>query len=223
MKISIIIPVYNEEKYIKKCLDSLLNQIEKPDEIIIVDNNCTDKTISIVKKYPVKIVAEKKQGIVFARNKGFNIATGDILARCDADSVLPHDWVKKIKENFTKNKINGLTGPIIFYDLPFKTSFYSILYMKIMRFLQNGETLLGPNMAITKKIWEKIKNKVCVNEKMIHEDIDISLHIKDVGGKIKYDYKLIAFISGRRIKKKPQSFFIEYPIRLIKNIYFHKK
>lgn len=227
MKISVIIPVYNEEKYIKKCLDSLKNQIIKPDEIIVVDNNCTDKTLKIVKKFsnklPIKIASEKKQGMIFARNKGFNIASGDILARCDADSILPSNWIKKIKENFAKENIDGLTGPVIFYDLPFKTKFYSILYMKVMKILQNGETLIGPNMAMTKKIWQKIKDEVCIDEKKVHEDIDLSLHIKKVEGKIKYDWQLIAFISGRRIKQKPQSFFIEYPIRLIKTIYFHKK
>src|SRR3989304_3585243 len=61
MKVSVVIPVYNEEKYIKNCLDSLMNQTEKPDEIIVVDNNCTDKTVSIVKKYKrIKIIQEKK-------------------------------------------------------------------------------------------------------------------------------------------------------------------
>ncbi|MGB9707129.1 MAG: glycosyltransferase, partial [Microgenomates group bacterium] len=158
-----------------------------------------------------------------ARNIGFNTASGDILARCDADSILPPNWIKKIKEDFYKDKIDGLTGPVIFYDLPFKTPFYSILYMKLIRIIQNGEILIGPNMAISKKIWQKIKNNVCLDEKKIHEDIDLSLHINDIGGKIKYDWQLIAFISGRRIKKKPHSFFVEYPILLIKNIYFHKK
>ena len=51
MKVSVVIPVYNEEKYIKNCLESLMKQEEKPDEIIVVDNNCTDETINIVKKY----------------------------------------------------------------------------------------------------------------------------------------------------------------------------
>lgn len=106
MKISVIIPVYNEEKYIVPCLKSLLKQEEKPDEIIVVDNNCTDKTIPLVRKYPVKIVKEKKQGIVFARNHGFNIATGDIIARIDADSTAPKNWVQTIKKNFSKEKKN---------------------------------------------------------------------------------------------------------------------
>jgi glycosyltransferase involved in cell wall biosynthesis len=225
-KVSVVIPVYNEEKYIGPCLDSLEKQIEKPDEIIIVDDNCTDKTTSIVKKYkkslPIKIVKEKKLGIVFARNTGFSKAKGDILARCDADSVLPKNWIKKIKENFSKNKIDGLTGPIIFYDFFLKTSFFSKIYLILMKILQKGETLLGPNMAISKKIWEKIKKEVCFDEKNIHEDIDLSLHILKNKGKIIYDFNLIVYASSRRIVKTPWIFFLNYPWRLIKNLVSHR-
>jgi glycosyltransferase involved in cell wall biosynthesis len=207
-------------------LDSLEKQIEKPDEIIIVDDNCTDNTINIVKKYkkslPIKIVKEKKLGIVFARNTGFNEAKGDILARCDADSVLPKNWIKKIKENFSKNKIDGLTGPIIFYDFFLKTSFFSKIYLILMKILQKGETLLGPNMAISKKIWKKIKKEVCFDEKNIHEDIDLSLHILKNKGKIIYDFNLIVYASARRITKTPWIFFLNYPWRLIKNLVSHR-
>jgi len=226
MKLSVIIPVYNEEKYIEKCLERLKRQTEKPDEVIIIDNNCSDKTISIAKKYKksvsIKIVKEKKQGIVFARNRGFDEAKGDILARCDADSILPSDWVKKIKENFSKNKIDGLTGPVIFYDLFIKTSIFTKSYLFLMKILQKGEVLLGPNMAITKNIWKKIKNEVCLNEKDIHEDIDLSLHILRNKGKIMYDFDLIVYVSARRIVKTPWIFFINYPWRLIKNVFFHR-
>ena len=225
-KISVIIPVYNEEKYIKACLDSLINQNEKPDEIIIVDNNCNDKTIDIIKKYkeklPIKIIKEKKQGMIFARNRGFNEAEGNILARCDADSILPPNWVKKIKKNFLKNKIDGLTGPIIFYDFFLKSAFFSKIYLILMKILQKGETLLGPNMAISKKIWEKIKNEVCLNEKDIHEDIDLSIHILKNKGKIYYDLKLVVYTSARRIMKTPFIFFINYPLRLVKSLLSHR-
>ena len=226
MKVSLIIPVFNEEKYITLCLESLEKQIEKPNEIIIVDNNCTDNTINIVKKYkkslPIKIVKEKKKGVVFARNRGFSKAKGDILARCDADSILPKNWIKKIKEDFSKNKIDGLTGPIIFYDFLLKTSFFSKIYLLLMKILQKGETLLGPNMAISKKIWEKIKKEVCFDEKNIHEDIDLSLHILKNNGKIIYDFNLIVYASSRRITKTPWIFFLNYPWRLIKNLFSHR-
>jgi len=225
-KVSVVIPVYNEEKYIGPCLESLEKQIDKPNEIIIVDNNCTDNTIEIVKKYmnslPLKIIKEKKQGLVFARNTGFNKAKGDILARCDADSVLPPNWIKKIKENFSKNKIDGLTSPIIYYDFFLKTAFFSKIYLILMKILQKGEVLLGPNMAISKKIWEKIKKEVCFDEKNIHEDIDLSLHILKNKGRIFYDWQLIVYTSARRIIKAPWIFFLNYPWRLVKNLLSHR-
>lgn len=64
MKISLVVPVYNDEKLISKLLDSLCLQTKIPNEIIFCDNNCTDKSIDIVKKYinklPIKIIKETK-------------------------------------------------------------------------------------------------------------------------------------------------------------------
>ncbi|MDH7476124.1 MAG: glycosyltransferase family A protein [Microgenomates group bacterium] len=226
MTISLIIPVFNEEKYIKKCLESLCQQIKKPEEIIIVDNNCTDKTINIVKKFsqklPLKIIKEKKQGMTYARNCGFNDAQYEILARCDADTILPLDWIKKIDNNFKKEKIDALTGPIYFYDLPFKNIPYTNFLLDVYKLIRRGEeSLIGPNMAITKKIWLKIKNKVCLDNQKIHEDIDLSIHIYKEGGRVKRDPTLLVAASGRRIKYNPLSFFVEYPIRLYKTLALH--
>lgn len=223
MKISVVIPAFNEEQYINKCLSSLVKQQKKPDEIIIVDNNCTDRTIQIAKKYPVKIVKEKKQGMIPARNKGYNEASGEIIARCDADAVPPKDWIRKINENFAKKNIDALTGPIIFYDLLFKTTFFANIFFDFMKFVQKGkEIVIGPNMALSKKIWQKIKNEVCLEDNDVHEDIDMAIHIIKNSGKIYRDPSLISYISGRRIRHNPLSFFIEYPIRLIKTFRSHK-
>lgn len=222
MRISVVIPVYNEEQFIGKCLTSLQNQIIMPDEIILVDNNCTDRTIEIAKKYKVKIVRETEQGIVHARNKGFNAAQFDIIVRTDSDAILPPDWIKKIKNNFENNNIDAVTGTAIFIDLPFKTTLYTDFYLNLMKFLQNGrETLNGPNLAITKKIWDKVKNKTCNNDKQVHEDVDLACHILKESGMIKRDQSLVIKVSARRIKYNPVSFFIEYPLRLIKTLRKH--
>lgn len=223
INISVVIPVFNEEQHISSCLDSLIKQEVKPDEIIIVDNNSTDKSMRLAKKYPMRIVSEKKQGMIYARNTGFNTASYEIIVKCDADTIVPFDWIKRIKHNFEKEKIDALSGPIYFNDLPLvnESTLPTRVYAQFMKTIQRHETLLGPNMALTKKIWEIIKNEVCLDDKKVHEDIDLAIHIKQHHGKIKFDPELKVYTSGRRIKNNPLSFFVEYPIRVLKTLKSH--
>jgi glycosyltransferase involved in cell wall biosynthesis len=225
MKVSAVIPAYNEEKYIGSCLEGLTNQIEKPDEIIVVDNNCTDKTCEIAQKFNVKIVKEKNQGMIYARNAGFNAAKYEIIARTDADSYVPKNWIKLIKENFAENNnLVGLSGPASFYDFPISRKLeYSQWQTKIMfAFIKTKikhSTLYGPNMAIRKSAWEKIKNEVCLNDKLVHEDTDLAIHLGKVG-EIKIDSRLIIDTSFRRYKK-PYTYF-EYLRKLFTTFEQHK-
>ena len=121
MTISIIIPAHNEERYISLCLESIMAQTVLPDEIIVVDNNCDDCTVDIASRYPVKVVHEKRRGIIVARNAGFNAAGSEIIARTDADTILAPDWISRVKERFASAQIDALVGVAGLYDLPFST------------------------------------------------------------------------------------------------------
>lgn len=227
MKVSIVIPAYNEEKIIKKALDSVINQVEAAEEIIVVDNNSTDKTAEIAKKLGVKVVREEKQGMTPARNRGFNTAKYDIIARIDADVVVPPDWVKRIRKNFETKRIDALSGPLILADAPeiiSKTPFPSKLYLDSLRMLSKGKRyLMGPNMSLTNDIWVHVRDIVNMDDSKVHEDIDLSLKILKIGGIIGYDKKLIVNGSVRRMIKNPKSFFIEYPKRMITTFRENKK
>ena len=225
MKVSIIIPVYNEEKLIKNCLGSLMKQEEKPDEIIVVDNNCVDRTISIVKKFKgVKVIQEKKQGTAHARNAGFNAANSDILARCDADTIVPVDWIKKIKNDFSQDSsLCGISMPICLNDVPVirQSTFIFYAYMFIPRLMIGVYPFFGPSYAIKKTVWNKVKDKICLDDTKVHEDIDLCLHVKKYG-KIFHDGRTIVASSARRIINNPLSFFGEYNIRFFKMFYSHR-
>lgn len=224
MKISVIISVYNEEKYIKACLGSLMKQEEKPDEIIVVDNNCTDKTIDIVKKFPgITIIKEKKQGMTPARNAGFNYAKGDILVKCDADSEFPKNFIKETKIAFSKHpNYAGLTTPVYFGDLAVvkKLTWLYYVYLLVPKLIIGDYPLNGPGYAITKKVWNKVKSEICLDDKKVHEDIDLSFHIVKYG-RIFFLKKCLIKASARRIKNNPQSFFGEYQTRFIKMLSTH--
>ncbi len=223
-RVSVVIPVYNEEVFIERCITSLLKQTVPPDEIIIVDNNSTDKTAAIVRRFPVKIVTEHTQGITFSRNRGFDAAGFEIIARCDADSYAPGNWVQKIKSVFSSQNIDALTGPIIYYDLPSVMKAFVRLYAESMKIaLRGNDVLMGPNMCITSKLWRQIRAAVCTDNTKVHEDIDLTIHIVHAHGSILRDNQLIMYSSARRIVKNPLSFFIEYPIKIYSTFTNHHK
>ena len=98
--ISIIVPVYNAEKTIKACIDSLLKQTYDNYEIIAVDNNSKDETKGILQSYNGKIrfLTEEKQGSFAARNTGVRNSEGEILAFIDADCIAENKWLEKLTE-----------------------------------------------------------------------------------------------------------------------------
>ncbi len=225
MKVSVVIPAYNEEKYIKACIDSIINQQEPADEIIVVNNNSTDSTVDIAGQYPVRIVNEEEQGMIQARNRGFNEAQYDIIARTDADTIVPPDWIAKIKKTFENEQLIALSGPSYFYETPAHLSSKTVYnlhkpYFRIMREVLRHDCLYGPNMALRKSGWNQIKNQVCLNNNDIHEDIDLAIHIAPFGD-IKFDKTLIVNSSFRRFKRFQP--YLEYPHRLISSIRNHKQ
>lgn len=222
MKISVVIPAYNEEKYIEKCLQSVLDQKEKPDEIIVVDNNCTDKTVEIAQKLGARIVKEKKQGMIFARNTGFNAAKYEILAKTDADAIVPHDWISRIKKAFEDPDLGGFSGPASYLN---KTSLMTEISTAVafstfstIGLLLGHPMLLGPNLALRKSLWEKIKKDVCLDDKKVHEDIDLSIHLAVIA-KIKFDRNFIVKTTRSRWK----DYLTEYIGRLMKMLRAHRK
>ncbi|KKP71745.1 MAG: Glycosyl transferase [Candidatus Roizmanbacteria bacterium GW2011_GWA2_35_19] len=169
------------------------------------------------------MIAEKNQGIAHARNAGFNIAKGDIFIKVDADTALPRQYIKKVKNIFSTNEIIAYVSDFIFIDvfiLKFSRLF-SVLFQFFFRVIFGYNVLTGPAFAIRKSVWSKIKDELCVDDDQAHEDIDLSIHISSIG-KIYYDQSTAIHISGRRMKFNPLSFFIEYPVIFLKMLGSHR-
>lgn len=94
--VSVIISVYNEEKYLDFCLSSITNQTYKNTEVIVVDDGSQDKSREIAKKYQVKIIKQSHQGPGAARNLGASCARGEILVFVDADMRFEKNYIEKL-------------------------------------------------------------------------------------------------------------------------------
>lgn len=224
LKLSLIIPAYNEESHLKDCLDSISKQTIAPYEVIVVDNNSTDNTALIAKSFKfVKVVAEKEQGLIPARNRGFREASGDLLARLDADSALDKNWVKTVHRQFEEESTDAITGPaLIFFEIHFPkflTKFWSKAYFKHALGAFRFQVLWGPNMVIRSTMWQEIKAELCKDDKLVHEDQDISVIATSHGKRIKYVDDLIIYADGIRFLDIFKA--IEYQKRKRNTLRFH--
>ncbi len=205
MNVSIVIPVYNEEDYLPACLDALSRQTVKPAEVIVVDNNSSDDIQKIIKKYPfVRIITEPRQGIVLARNTGFRSAKSDIIARIDADTRVPSDWVANVAKAFEDNlDVAAVTGPPLFYEVwlaRIANTLQILNYQRFQKLLTGSYTLWGANMAIRRDAWQTV-NPICSERVDINEDIDLSFCLRKRGLSIRYvpDLKAQASFNRNRV------------------------
>lgn len=204
--ISVVVPAYNEQEYIRHCLDALSRQTVQPDIIYIVDNNSTDATVQIAKEYPsVQVITEPVQGICAATKTGLDTAAkhDGIILRCDADSRPEATWVEKLSHTFEQNvHIAAITGPGVPYDTGrVGRLLFSYFYMKPYFFFTKlalgVKPLFGSNLAIRASSWKTISSQTHLAQHQdIHDDIDISYHLVD-RGVMYYDKHLRMPISAR--------------------------
>ena len=112
--ISVIIPVYNAEQYIKRCLNSVLNQTFNDYEIIMVNDGSTDGSLEILKKYEsqnskLKVITQKNLKAAAARNSGLKYASGEYIAFIDADDYVHNDYLRILYENMVNFKADVST------------------------------------------------------------------------------------------------------------------
>lgn len=192
-RVTIVIPARNEERHLRACLDAIAIQTVRPFEVIVADNNSTDNTARVARSYPfVKVVHEPRLGRVFARNRGFDAASGDVIGRIDADTALPADWVEHVQRFYAdpKHAKRAWTGAGYFYNVPLPglVSFaYRLLAFQFNKLLLGHYTLWGSNMALTRAQWQAVRAKVC-RRNDIHEDLDLAMHLHAAGYGITYDH-----------------------------------
>lgn len=107
MKFSIIIPVYNVDKYIDKCLDSIFKQKYKNYEVIIINDGSADNSLKIIESYSnkdnrFKVINQKNKGVSEARNAGINAVTGDYIIFIDSDDYVDDDLLYILNEKVSK-------------------------------------------------------------------------------------------------------------------------
>lgn len=201
IRVSIVLPVYNEADYITACLRAIARQTVRPYEVIVVDNNSTDGTATIAASFPfVKLIRESRQGVVHARNAGFNAARGDIIGRIDADTVLSDDWVATVQKIFADSEVDAVSGKMAYHDIACAKLLNRVdLYFRrrFARLLGRELALQGANMAMRRQAWIETRDDVCCSAGL-HEDFDLAIHLNWAGRVVRFDESLHASIGFRQ-------------------------
>lgn len=181
--VSVVIPCLNDAGPLEACLKTLAAQTHPPMEIIVVDNGSTDGSASVARRHGAILVRESVPGIAAAASAGYDLATGDVIARCDADSLLPASWIQQIASTFHEDPALGaLTGPGTFYELrrPWLWLWnvvYVYGYFAAVGAALAGVPLFGSNMAIRRSCWEAVRSEVHRHDVGMHDDMCLSMHL----------------------------------------------
>lgn len=205
--VSVVIPAFNEEKYIGDTLFSLLKSEQETNinyEVILVDNNSTDKTIEQALKFKdgmnLRIIKEERQGRGAARARGFEEALGEIVLSADADTIFYKGWVEKLASAI-KGEVVAATTSCKIVDLSsFSNAVFNFIQpvsMVLYRIFLGHFWLSGFSFGILKEVYQKSGG--FDTSLQAQEDLDLSFRVAKLG-KIKFINKPVVF-SGRRFKK----------------------
>lgn len=212
--LSIVVPAHNEERYIGPCLAALLDQKDEIAEILVVDNNSTDRTAQIVDAIAasepiVRRIVETRPGVAFARNAGFDAVGCDLIGRVDADTRVRPGWARVVRDFFARNDtqavgaVSGVSGS---YDSPYRSIKEWYVRKRIDQGTFGGErridNLHGANMAIRRDSWQRVRDVVSTDP-TVHEDLDLALCLRETDVEIAQLGDLFADVSPRRAYTPP--------------------
>lgn len=184
-----------------RCLRSLAAQRHPPRDVIVVDNASSDDSAELARAYGARVVREDRPGITAAASAGYDAATGWVIARCDADSELPPDWVARIHAHFVADStVVAVTGRGRFYGLGLLGRLVAdLFYMRAYFWGAHAAVahvpVFGSNFAVRTDAWLRVSGQVPRDDEWLHDDFDLSFRLPSRG--VVYDPGLVVGISGR--------------------------
>ncbi|BAQ60054.1 glycosyltransferase [Geminocystis sp. NIES-3708] len=153
--VSVIIPVYNGEKYLGEAIESVFQQIYNPIELIIVDDGSTDNSRNIAKSYPqILYIYQDNQGVSVARNTGIAMAKGEFIAFLDADDIWMNNKLEIQIEYFLKNPHIGYSVTKQRFFLESGITIPSFFNQKFLSIDHTG--YLASTLVVKREVFEKI-------------------------------------------------------------------
>ncbi len=194
--ISIILPTFNHAKFLKKAIESVINQTYINWELIIIDNNSTDETFDIVNSYSDHRITYSKiqnNGVIAAsRNLGISLSNGSWIAFLDSDDWWTNNKLSRSVEYINKDKFDLIYHDLFLVYKPNQKSYQRIASSRTLYFpvfedlLLNGNGILNSSVIVRKDLLEDVGLISCDTNKITWEDYDCWLRISQITNKFHY-------------------------------------
>jgi glycosyltransferase involved in cell wall biosynthesis len=195
-----VIPAHNEEDFLGACLDSLQAQdYPQPPQIIVVDNNSTDRTAEVAAERGVTVVHESRPGVCWARQCGTKLADGEIVVSTDADTTYSSGWLSRIDQAFRHDPARvAVGGPCRFTDAPFWGRAYAWVLFRLVqlftRLLGRVPYVTATNLAFRRTAFTGYDTQATQGG----DELGLLRQLRAVGPVV-FDYGNPVFTSARRM------------------------
>lgn len=220
MFLSVLVPAYNEEKYLPACLEALHQQSLPCDqyEIIVVDNASSDSTADVARSLGARLVREPVKGIFRARQAGFEAAQGQVVASTDADTLVPPTWLERIAGHLARNPdLGAVCGPVYWLDgRPYEQFImeYPMTWALALRNRSGNGWWMGCNFALRSEVFRRVGGFHGFQPGGFWgEDMYLAWRVSRVA-QILFDPQLAVHTSARRMREG----YIKYLRRTVLNM-----
>jgi glycosyltransferase involved in cell wall biosynthesis len=199
-KISVYIPCYNAEKFIIKAVKSILNQTLVPDEVLVIDDGCTDRSIELITGFPVTVIdMGSNQGLAAARNRAYKVARNELIASIDADCEASPTWLEELLHGLPGDCV-GTGGKTIEVNQVHPADRWRAQHMPLHwgdMSLVNPKVIYGSNQLFRKSPIFRVglldSTKVADDYKVGFEDYELTQKLYSAGYKLFYNPKAIVY------------------------------
>ena len=228
VKISVVIPVKDDASQLEDCLRALARQTRPADEVVVVNNGSDDRSAEVARRAGARCVREEQPGIPAAASTGYDAATGDVIARLDADSEPPPEWLAHIEEVFAHPSApDAATGSGLFPSLGragrwAAQTLYMGGYFAVFTPVLGHPPVFGSAFAMTAGAWDAARTRVHRDDPEVHDDLDLAFQLDSVRRDRRLDVPIsarpfgdvVAF--GRRIRRGAHTVLVNRGPRAMK-------
>lgn len=199
--VSVVVPVLDDADHLRRCLAALAGQSRPADEVVVVDNGSIDDSAAVARVAGAVVVHEPVRGIARASSRGYDTASGDVLVRIDADTVLPPHWIEHAVARLADRSVAAVTGPgrphdggVVarrVWDAVYMRPYFVLVHAALAR-----PPLFGSAMAMRRETWAGVRGRVHRDDPEVHDDVDLSMQL-DPAAVVLADRGLTVSVSAR--------------------------